>query len=69
MKEEELKKHIDIIYDRWYETNRFYHIWAKQYGITDLTLFTLGLIYYKRMSAEYGYREIVHTKANKLLSS
>ena len=29
MKEEELKKHIDIIYDHWYETNRFYHIWAK----------------------------------------
>ena len=42
MKEEELKKHIDIIYDHWYETNRFYHIWAKQYGITDLTLFTQG---------------------------
>lgn len=48
MKEEELKKHIDIIYDHWYETNRFYHILAKQYGITDLTLFTLGLIYYNK---------------------
>ncbi|ELV04550.1 MarR family transcriptional regulator [Brachyspira hampsonii] len=28
-----------------YTSNRFYYLWAKQYGITDLALFTLLIIY------------------------
>ncbi|EKV56841.1 MarR family winged helix-turn-helix transcriptional regulator [Brachyspira hampsonii] len=45
MKNEDMKKHIEIIYDFWYTSNRFYYLWAKQYGITDLSLFTLFIIY------------------------
>ncbi|MBW5410008.1 MarR family transcriptional regulator, partial [Brachyspira hampsonii] len=45
MKNEDIKKHIETIYDFWYTSNRFYYLWAKQYGITDLALFTLLIIY------------------------
>lgn len=45
MKNEEIKKSMEVVYDCWYTSNRFYYLWAKQYGITDLTLFTLLIIY------------------------
>ncbi|WP_300369261.1 MarR family transcriptional regulator [Brachyspira sp.] len=45
MKNEDIKKYMDTIYDFWYTSNRFYYLWAKQYGITDLALFTLFIIY------------------------
>ena len=45
MKNEDIKKYVEVIYDFWYSSNRFYYLWAKQYGITDLALFTLFIIY------------------------
>lgn len=45
MKNEDIKKYVEVIYDFWYTSNRFYYLWAKQYGITDLALFTLFIIY------------------------
>ena len=45
MKNEDMKKHMETIYDFWYTSNRFYYLWAKQYGITDLALFSLFIIY------------------------
>ena len=45
MKTEDMKKYMEVIYDFWYTSNRFYYLWAKQYGITDLALFTLKIIY------------------------
>ncbi|WP_297278384.1 MarR family transcriptional regulator [uncultured Brachyspira sp.] len=45
MKSEDIKKYMEVIYDFWYTSNRFYYLWAKQYGITDLALFTLKIIY------------------------
>lgn len=45
MKNEDIKKYMETIYDFWYTSNRFYYLWAKQYGITDLALFSLFIIY------------------------
>ncbi len=45
MKNEDIREYIKIIYDFWYTSDRFYYLWAKQYGITDLALFTLSIIY------------------------
>ena len=45
MKNEELKKYIEIYYDFFYTSKRFYYKFAKKYGISDIALFTLNIIY------------------------
>ena len=45
MKNEELKKYIEIYYDFFYTSTRFYYKFAKKYGISDIALFTLNIIY------------------------
>mgnify|MGYP004615127211 FL=1 len=45
MKNEEIKKYIETLYNLFYASNRFYYKFAKQYGISDIALFTLNIIY------------------------
>lgn len=45
MKNEEIKKYIETLYNLFYASNRFYYKFAKQYGISDIALFTLNVIY------------------------
>ena len=35
MKNEEIKKYIETLYNLFYASNRFYYKFAKQYGISD----------------------------------
>lgn len=41
---EKIVEQINGYYDSWFEMNRVYHEWAKQYGIQDTTLFVLHAI-------------------------
>ena len=45
MKNEELKKYVDIGNNFCYVSGRFYYKFAKQYGMSDIALYTLHLIY------------------------
>ncbi len=45
MKDEEIKKYIEINYDYYYASNRFFYKYAKKYGMSDMALFTLHIIY------------------------
>lgn len=45
MNEKEIKKHIEINYDYYYASNRFYYKYAKKYDMSDMALFTLHIIY------------------------
>lgn len=45
MKNEELKKYIEIYYDFFYTSTRFYYKFAKKYDMSDISLFTLHAIY------------------------
>ena len=45
MKNEELKKYVDIGNNFCYVSGRFYYKFAKQYGMSDIALYTLQLIY------------------------
>ncbi|PCG20088.1 MarR family transcriptional regulator [Brachyspira sp. G79] len=57
MKNEELKKCMEVMYNFWYTSNRFYYLWAKQYGITDSTLFTLLIIYNSKECSQTSITE------------
>ena len=45
MKNEELKKYVDIGNNFCYVSGRFYYKFAKRYGMSDIALYTLHLIY------------------------
>lgn len=45
MEDEEIKNYITEYYQFWYYTNKFYYTIAKKYGITDLELLTLDILY------------------------
>ena len=45
MKNEEIKKYIETLYNLFYASNRFYYKFAKQYGISGIALFALDIIY------------------------
>lgn len=45
MNDEEIKKHIEIDYNCYYTINRFYYKYAKKYGISNMAMFTLHIIY------------------------
>lgn len=45
MKNEEIKKYIEIYYDFFYTSTRFYYKFAKKYDMSDISLFTLHAIY------------------------
>ena len=45
MKNEELKKYVEIVNNFYYVSDRFYYKVAKQYGMSDIALYTLHLIY------------------------
>ena len=45
MKDEELKRCIEINYDFFYTSTRFYYKFAKKYDMSDISLFTLHAIY------------------------
>ena len=45
MKNEELKKYVEIDNNFYYVSGRFYYKFAKQYGMSDIALYTLQLIY------------------------
>ena len=47
MKDEELKRCIEINYDFFYTSTRFYYKFAKKYDMSDISLFTLHAIYSK----------------------
>lgn len=45
MKNEDIKKYVEITYDYYYASNRFYYKYAKKYNMSDIALFTLHVIY------------------------
>ena len=45
MKNEELKKYVEIDNNFYYVSSRFYYKFAKQYDMSDIALYTLHLIY------------------------
>ena len=45
MKEEELKKYVEIDENFYYVSCRFYYRFAKKYDMSDIALFTLQIIY------------------------
>lgn len=45
MKNEDMKKYIEITYDFFYASNRFYYKFAKKNGMSDTDLFVLNAIY------------------------
>ena len=53
MKNEEIKKYIETLYNLFYASNRFYYKFAKQYGISDIALFTLNIIYNSDTQGKY----------------
>jgi len=57
MKNEDIKRYVDITYDYFYASNRFYHLWAKKHGITYLALFALDIVYFKGECAQNAITE------------
>ena len=45
MKDEELKKYVEIDENFYYVSCRFYYRFAKKYDMSDIALFTLQIIY------------------------
>lgn len=45
MKDEELKKYVEIDENFYYVSSRFYYRFAKKYDMSDIALFTLQIIY------------------------
>lgn len=45
MKDEELKKYVEIDENFYYVSCRFYYRFAKKYNMSDIALFTLQIIY------------------------
>lgn len=45
MKNEEIKKYVEINDNFYYVSNRFYYKFAKQYDMSDMALYTLEEIY------------------------
>lgn len=45
MKDEELKKYVEIDENFYYVSCRFYYKFAKKYDMSDIALFTLQIIY------------------------
>ncbi|PRR79214.1 MarR family winged helix-turn-helix transcriptional regulator [Clostridium vincentii] len=41
---EKIVEQIDSYYNSWFEMNSIYHIWAKNHGMQDTTLFVLYVI-------------------------
>lgn len=42
--EKEFNKLIDIYYQSWFKINELYHVWARENGIQDTSLFVLYVI-------------------------
>ena len=46
MKNEEIKKYVEINDNFYYVSNRFYYKFAKRYDMSDMALYTLQIIFY-----------------------